>query len=109
MECPLKDLFQDMVTAILRSRMGVSKMVMIVGKVITVIYGIIHILYLSGPEKMAGLSNIPLKGPFWMVKWRKNNDNDGDDEKFLVSWKMTMTTKPKRKFLLILLTTIHDQ
>ena len=56
-ECPLNDLFHDVVTVILTSRMGVSEMVVNVGN-------------------------------------RKNNDND--DEKSLVSWKMTMTMTTKR-------------
>ena len=41
-ECPLDDLFHDVVTVILTSQMGVSKMVVNVGIVVTVIYGIIH-------------------------------------------------------------------
>ena len=39
---PLKDLFHDVVTVILTSQMGVSEIVVIVGNVVTVIYGIIH-------------------------------------------------------------------
>ena len=41
-ECPLNDLFHDVVTVILTSRMGVSEMVVNVGNVVTVICGIIH-------------------------------------------------------------------
>ena len=41
-ECPLNDLFHDVVTVILTSRMGVSEMVMNFGNVVTVIYGTIH-------------------------------------------------------------------
>ena len=41
-KCPLNDLFHFAVTVILTSRMGVSEMVVNVGNVITVIYGIIH-------------------------------------------------------------------
>ena len=41
-ECPINDLFHDVLTAILMSRMGVSEMVVNVGNVVTVIYGIIH-------------------------------------------------------------------
>ena len=41
-ECPLNDLFHDVVTVILTSQMGVSEMVVNVGNVVTVIYGIIH-------------------------------------------------------------------
>ena len=41
-ECPLNDLFHNVVTVILTSRMGVSEMVVNVGNVVTVIYGIIH-------------------------------------------------------------------
>ena len=40
-ECPLNDLFHDVVTVILTSQMG-SEMVVNVGNVVTVIYGIIH-------------------------------------------------------------------
>ena len=42
------------------------------------------------------IPNIPLKEPFLIVKRRKNNDND--DTKSLVSWKMTMTMTTKRSF-----------
>ena len=41
-ECPLNYLFHDVVTVILTSQMGVSEMVVNVGNVVTVIYGIIH-------------------------------------------------------------------
>ena len=41
-ECPLNDLFHDIMTVILTSRIGVSEMVGNVGNVITVINGIIH-------------------------------------------------------------------
>ena len=41
-ECPLNYLFHDVVTIILASRMGVSEMVVNVGNVVTLIYGIIH-------------------------------------------------------------------
>ena len=40
---PSKDLFQDVVTVILMSWMGVSEMVVNVSNIVTVIYGIIHI------------------------------------------------------------------
>ena len=41
-ECPLNDLFHDVVTAILASQMGISEMVMNVGNVVTMMYGIIR-------------------------------------------------------------------
>ena len=41
-ECPLNDLFHDVLTVILKSQMGVSEMVVNVGNVVIVIYGIIH-------------------------------------------------------------------
>ena len=41
-ECPLNDLFRDIVTVILTPQMGVSEMVVNVGNVVTVIYRIIH-------------------------------------------------------------------
>ena len=41
-ECPLNDLFHDVVTIILRSRMGVSEMVVNVSNDVTAINGIIH-------------------------------------------------------------------
>ena len=41
-ECPLNDLFHDDVTVILTLRMGVREMVVNVGNVVTLIYGIIH-------------------------------------------------------------------
>ena len=41
-ECPQNDLFHNVVTVILKSQMGVSEMVLNVGNVITVIYGILH-------------------------------------------------------------------
>ena len=41
-ECPLNDFFHDAVNVILMSRMGVSEMVVNVGNIVTVIYGIIQ-------------------------------------------------------------------
>ena len=41
-ECPPNDLFHDVLTVILTSRMGVSEMVVNVDNVVTIIYGIIH-------------------------------------------------------------------
>ena len=41
-ECPLNDLFHNFVTLILTSQMGVSEMVVNIGNVVTMIYGIIH-------------------------------------------------------------------
>ena len=37
-ECPLKDLFHDVVTVILMSRKGIIEIVLIVGNIVTVIY-----------------------------------------------------------------------
>ena len=41
-EWTFNDLFHDAVTVILTSRMGVSEMVVNVGNIVNVIYGIIH-------------------------------------------------------------------
>ena len=41
-EFPLNDLFHDIVTVILTSQMGVSEMVINVGNIVTIIYGIIQ-------------------------------------------------------------------
>ena len=41
-ECPLNDLFHDVVAVILTSQMDVSEIVLNVANVVTVIYGIIN-------------------------------------------------------------------